>query len=251
MIKMIKPITALAVLILCFGFAAPAFGQTKNTTPPKKDMAKDTAKDSKDAMPPGAESESGDEETQPVQAAVLWISSVEVIRSTHEPALDVIRVRAITSTEGWESGELVPMTKGAPEDGMLDLAFIAQAPTDASAPAKSPTIEAVFTLEEGHPFRGVRVYSATNRVLLKQIPGYVEAPNPPNDCTECLGKYFVAKGENPPSGVNADQVVREETLPKTVHVIKADDGIGKLDSDPNRLTLVLGESGKIIIAVWD
>ncbi len=182
---------------------------------------------------------------------MLWITSVEVMRSTHEPALDVVRVRGITSSDGWESGELVPMTKGTPNDGVLDLAFIAQAPTEAAAPSKNPTIEAVFTLEEGHPFHAVRVYGATNRVVLKQIPGYIESTEPPIDCSECVGKYFVAKGDTPPSGVAADQIVKEETLPKTAHVIKADDGIGKLDSDPNRLTLVLGESGKIIIAVWD
>jgi hypothetical protein len=173
------------------------------------------------------------------------------MRSTHEPTLDVIRVRGITSSDGWEEGELVPLTKGNPVDGMLDLAFIAQAPTDPAAPSKNPVIEAVFTIEPGHPYKGVRVHGATNRVTLKAIPGFAEAPPPPNDCTECIGKYYVGKGEAAPAGVNAEEIVREETLPKSVHVIKATDGIGKLDSDPNRLTLVLGEDGRIVIAVWD
>jgi hypothetical protein len=248
---MIKPITAIAVLSFVLGFAAPAFGQAKaNNLPPKTKTT--AAKDAKDATGTEAPGEgSSDEDSAPTEAPVLWVTSVEVMRSTHQPELDIVRVRGITSTEGWESGELVPMTKGTPNDGMLDLAFIAQAPTDPAAPAKSPSIEAIFTLEPGHPYRGIRVYGATNRVVLKQIPGYAESAEAPNDCSECIGKYFVAKGENPPAGVNADQVVREETLPKTAHVIKADEGIGKLDSDPNRLTLVLGESGKIIIAVWD
>jgi hypothetical protein len=252
---MIKPITAVVVLSFVLGFAAaPAFGQTKGTTQSQKNQApagKSTspAANSKDA--PGEPPAAGAEEEETTEAPVLWITSVEVMRSAHEPPLDIVRVRGVTSSDGWESGELVPMTKGTPDDGVLDLAFIAQAPTEASAPSKNPTIEAIFTLEEGHPFHAVRVYGATNRLVLKQIPGYIESTDAPIDCSECVGKYYVAKGDNPPAGVNADQIVREETLPKTAHVIKADEGIGKLDSDPNRLTLVLGESGKIIIAVWD
>jgi hypothetical protein len=255
---MIKPITAVALLSFVLGFSvAPAFGQTKGTTQSQKSQAgaskaapsKDS-KDSADAQPPAGGGQAEEEET--TEAPVLWITSVEVMRSAHEPPLDIIRVRGITSSDGWEQAELIPMTKGAaPDDGVLDLAFVAQAPTDAAAPTKNPTIEAIFTLEEGHPYRAIRVFGATNRVTLKQIPGYIESTNAPIDCSECIGKYYVAKGENPPAGVNADQVVREETLPKTAHVIKGDEGIGKLDSDPNRLTLVLSESGKILIAVWD
>ncbi|MGA7625754.1 MAG: hypothetical protein WB630_03180 [Candidatus Acidiferrales bacterium] len=173
------------------------------------------------------------------------------MRSTHGPQLDVVRVRGITSTDGWEEGELVPLTKGTPPDGMLDLAFVAQPPSNSTTPAKSPVIEAIFTMEPGHPYKGVRVHGATNRVTVKTIPGYGEAPPPPDDCTTCIGKYFVAKGENPPSGVSADSIVHEESLPKTLRVVKPTDGLGKLESDPNRLTLVLGEDGRIVIAVWD
>jgi hypothetical protein len=79
----------------------------------------------------------------------------------------------------------------------------------------------------------------------------MEAPAAPGDCTDCIGKYYLAKGETAPAGVNADSIVREESLPNTVHVIKAGEGIRKLDSDPNRLTLVLNDEGRIVIAVWD
>ncbi len=54
-----------------------------------------------------------------------------------------------------------------------------------------------------------------------------------------------------PAGVSASDIVREESLPKRLHVIRATDGVGKLDSDPNRLTLVLSEEGRIVIAAWD
>jgi len=246
----VKSVVALAVFTLCFGtvLGSSAFAQAKPTAPPKNQQTPAA----KDAQPPDQSSEAEPEEdTEPNFAPVLWITSVEALHSTHEPPLDVIRVRGITSTEGWESGELVPLTKGTSPDGILDLAFIAHAPTDSTAPSKNPVIEAVFTIEPGHPFKGVRVHGATNRVLLKSLPGFAEAPAPPNDCTDCVGKYFVAKGDSAPSGVSADNVVREETLPKSVHVIKPTEGIGKLDSDPNRLTLIIGEDGRIVIAVWD
>jgi hypothetical protein len=247
---MIKSIGAVALLSFCWGtvLGPSAYAQVKPTTPAKSQPAPGIQSG---APPdPSAESAPSDDST-PNFAPVLWITSVEAMRSTHEPALDVIRVRGITSTEGWEAAELVPLTKGAPPDGILDLAFIAQAPADSTAPSKSPVIEAVFTIEPGHPFRGVRVHGATNRVTLKSIPGYAESAAAPDDCTNCVGKYFVGKGETAPAGVSADDVVREETLPKSVHVVKPTEGIGKLDSDPNRLTLVLGEDGRIVIAVWD
>ncbi len=252
MIKIIKPITAVAMLSFVLGYAGPALGQAKAPTPQGKPAAGAAptgapTKEGEQAEPPAA----APEEEDVTEAPVLWITSVELIRSAHEPSLDIVRVRGITGSEGWESGELIPMTKGKPDDGILDLAFVAQAPTDPSDPADGPTIEATFTLEPGHPYKGVRVYGATNRLVLKTLPGYVEAPAAPNSCSTCVGKIFVAKGASAPSGVSADQVVREETLPKTVHVITSDEGLGKLDSDPNRLTLVLGEGGKILIAVWD
>jgi hypothetical protein len=249
--SMIHSIAAAALLSLALGTAlAPsAFAQAKPAPAAKFQQAPPA----KDAAPPEPSSEGSgpSDDSAPNFAPVLYITSVEAMRSTHEPALDVIRVRGLTSSEGWESGELVPLTKGKPVDGILDLAFIAQAPTDPATHSKNPEIEAVFTMEPGHPFKGVRVYAATNRVTLRAIPGYSEAPAPPNDCSECIGKYYLPKGETAPAGVSAESMVREESLPTTVHVIKAGEGIRKLDTDPNRLTLVLNDEGRIVIAVWD
>jgi len=243
-----KTVTSVLVFGLCLGTALTpsAFAQTSSAPPKNQPSAMPND------GPPEPARESEETESVPQKfAPVLWISSVEAISSTHGPKLDVIRVRGLTSTEGWEGGELVPLTKGAPVDGFLDLAFVAQAPINSTSPSKSPAIEAVFVIEPGHPYTGVRVHSATNRVTLKSLPGYGEAPPPPADCTDCVGKYFVGKGETPPSGANSANVVHEENLPKTLHVVKPTDGIGKLDPDPNRLTLVIGEDGRIVIAVWD
>ncbi len=242
-----KWITAAAVFSLCF-FGTSAFAQTSSTAP-NKTQAPPTAQSGAPPEESGEPEQPGPEE--PKLAPVLWVMSVEAMSSTHGPQLDVIRVRGITSTDGWEDAELVPLTKGTPPDGFLDLAFVAKAPTDSTSPSKSPVIEAVFTLEPGHPFKGVRVHGATNRVTLKAIPGYAEAPPPPGDCTDCVGKYFVAKGEAAPAGVRSGDVIHEESLPSMLHVVKPSGGIGKLDSDPNRLTLVIGDDGRIVIAVWD
>jgi hypothetical protein len=242
-----KWIIAAVIFSVCL-FGTSAFAQTGSSTP-KKGQAAPTAQS--EPTPEELAEQEQTEAEAPKVAPVLWIMSVEAMSSTHAPTLDVIRVRGITSNDGWEDAELVPLTKGTPPDGMLDLAFVAKAPADSTSPSKSPVIEAVFTLEPGHPFKGVRVHGATNRVTLKAIPGYAEAPPPPADCTDCVGKYFVAKGETAPSGVSANEVIHEESLPKMLHVVKPTEGIGKLDSDPNRLMLVIGDDGRIVIAVWD
>lgn len=181
-------------------------------------------------------------------APVLWITSVEVMRSTHAPQLDVVRVRALASTEGWQSAELVPLTHGVPSDGMLDLAMVAEAPEDSTAPTPYPEIEAVFTIEPGHPFKGVRVHGASNSVSLHTLPGYEAAPAPPKDCTTCEGKLFVSKGKTAPASAEA---VHEEDLPRNLRVIHAEEGINSIDSNPNRMTILLDENDKIITVIWD
>ena len=128
--KMIQSIAAAALFSLALGAAlAPsAFAQAKPASAPKSQQAP-PAKDSGQPADSASEDPAPAEDAAPNFAPVLYVTSVEAMRSTHEPALDVIRVRGLTSSEGWESGELVPLTKGKPADGILDLAFIAQAPT--------------------------------------------------------------------------------------------------------------------------
>ena len=36
-----------------------------------------------------------------------------------------------------------------------------------------------------------------------------------------------------------------------VRILRPADGVGRLDADPNRLTLVLGDDGRVSIAMWD
>jgi hypothetical protein len=187
----------------------------------------------------------------PHTTSVFWISSVEVMRSTHAPLLDVIRVRGLASTEGWESAELIPLTKGVPADGFLDLVLVAEAPADSTAPSAFVNVEALFTIEPGHPFKGVRVHGAENRVTVKSFPGYTEAPTHPLDCSSCVGKYFVRKGETSAATRAQNAIVHEEDLPHNLHVIRETEGVGSLSSDPNRLTILLNAEGQIVAAMWD
>jgi hypothetical protein len=108
------------------------------------------------------------------QIPVLQVTSVEVIRSAHGPTLDIIRARGLTGTDGWDQGELVPLTSGPSPDGILDLIFVARAPADAMEATGFAPIEAIFPIEPGHPFTGVRVHGASGPVTLKTLPGYAE-----------------------------------------------------------------------------
>lgn len=186
-----------------------------------------------------------------IRAPVLRIASVEVIRSAHGPTLDIIRVRGYASSGGWEDAELVPLTRGTPTDGILELMLVARAPIEAMEATGFETIEAIFPLESSHPFKGVNVHSASDSVSLTQLPGYAEGKPAGEDCSKCVGKVFVAKGAAAPAGKSSAEMVKEEQLPATSRVIKHSDGIPTADSNPNRLTLVLNREGKITTAIWD
>jgi hypothetical protein len=188
---------------------------------------------------------------QSVQAAVLHITSVEVIRSTHAPVMDIIRVRGLTSTSGWEEAELIPLTRGVPQNGVLEMVLVARAPSEAVEASGFETIEAIFPLEPDHPFKGVNVHSASESVSIGALPGYTERQRPVEDCSHCVGKIFVPKGGAAPAGKAAAELVREEQLPAGSRVIRPTDGIASSDSNPNRLTLVLTEQGRIATAIWD
>lgn len=184
-------------------------------------------------------------------APVLKITGIEVMRSARPPELDIIRVQGVTSTDAWEGPQLVPLTRNPSPEGVLELLLVARAPTDAMSPTAFGKVEAIFAIEPGHPYTKVRVRGASNSVLLAKLPGWVESPAPVQDCSGCVGKVFVARGATAPAGVAAADIVREEDLPPALRVLRPADGVAKFDPDPNRLTIVLGDSGRIVSAVWD
>src|ERR1700733_9863444 len=152
-------------------------------------MAQTSPADQSRSGPPGQAS--GGSDSPQIRAPVLRITSIEVIRSSHGPALDIIRVRGLASSGGWEEAELVPLTRGAPPDGMLELVFVARAPAEASNATGFEVVEAIFPIESNHPFKGVNVRSATESVRVKEFPGYAEGKAAGEDCAKCVGKGFV------------------------------------------------------------
>ncbi|HYC09154.1 MAG TPA: hypothetical protein VEC10_05910 [Steroidobacteraceae bacterium] len=215
---------------------------TVTTTPDRSPAGSPPAQE-----PPG--SAASDQEG--IEAPVLQITSVEVIRTAHAPVLDIIRVRGLASSSGWEEAELLPLTRGKPADGMLHLMFVARAPAEAMEANGFETVEAIFPLETDHPFKGVNVHSATDSVTVSSIPGYSEGKAAGDDCHKCVGKVFVARGSAAPSGKPASELVKEEQLPPIKRVIGPADGIPTADSNPNRLTLILNREGRIVTAVWE
>ncbi len=191
----------------------------------------------------------------PPAAVVPWpvtmVTSVEVLRSERAGGLDVIRVRGLVSSSAWSSPHLIPITQGEPVDGILDLIFQGTVPTSPAPLGPFMPFEALLPVDKGHPYKGVRVRSGTNAITLKTLPGYAEIAAPKEDCAKCRGKFFVAKGAQPPAGAAADSIVREADLPWNLRVIKPTDGLPSYAFDPNRLTLVLSEDGRIVDAAWD
>ena len=240
MMKSTGAAAALFAVTLSAGIAGPAFAQ--NAAQPRSNGAA--------APTPAAAGQAADEQPE-VRAPVLKVVSVEVIRSTHGTTLDIVRVRGLTSSQGWEEAELVPLTRGTPKDGMLELMFVARAPSEAMEATGFEPIEAIFPIESSHPFKGVNVHGATESVTLTQLPGYAEGKGSAEDCSKCVGKVFVAKGTVAPAGKSAAEVVKEEQLPPLSRVIKHSDGIASAESNPNRLTLVLSRDGTISSAIWD
>jgi hypothetical protein len=254
--KLTGTITA-ALVMVCATLGLTTDGLAQGTSGDKQIKTQPQGVQTKGAQPqnaaaPYADPDEGD--TVAISDAwepVLQVTGIEVMRSTRPPELDIIRVHGVSATEAWEDPELVPLTHAPAPDGILELLLVAHGPTDAVPPTGFGTMEAIFVIEPGHPYKGIRVRGATNSLTLPRLPGYVEAPAPVQDCMNCIGKYFVAKGTSLPAGAGSGDVVREEDLPSTLRVLKPGDGVAKLDSDPNRLTLVLSGDGRIAIAVWD
>jgi hypothetical protein len=109
-------------------------------------------------------------------------------------------------------------------------------------------VAAIFALEQDHPFKGVRVRGSQNAIDLKQIPGSSQATLNVNDCKDCMGKRFASKGH---AEAGQPGIIREEDLPKALRLIRPSDGIGDVEQDPNRLTLILDEEDTIVEAFWE
>ena len=179
---------------------------------------------------------------------VLYVTSVEVLRTSTDPRLDIVRVTGLTSSQGWSDPELVPTYAGKPLDDVLDLQLIATSPLQSQAADGFVPIGAVFTLEENAPFKGVRVRASENTLEVKPIPGLKQADITVDSCKDCIGKKFAERGQAPAGQAG---VVRQEDLPKILRWIIPSRGIRGITHNPNRLNLILGDDNTIVQAYWE
>jgi hypothetical protein len=195
-----------------------------------------------------AEPAASAQSTPGTELPVLYVTSVEVMRTSTEPKLDIVRVTGLTGSQGWSAPQLVPTYVGKPLDGVLDLQFIATMPQQTQPAEGFVPISAVFPLEEGHLFKGVRVRASENAIEVKQMPGSNQAQINVNDCKDCVGKKFVERVQ---AQSGQQGVVRQEDLPKVLRWIVPSRGIRGITHNPNRLNLILGDDNTIIAAYWE
>ena len=188
------------------------------------------------------------ETTPGTELPVLYVTSVEVMRTSTDPKLDIVRVMGLTGSQGWSAPQLVPTYVGKPLDDILDLQFIATMPEQTQPAEGFVPIGAVFPLEEGHAFKGVRVRASENAIEVKQMPGMNQTQIDVNDCKDCIGKKFVEHGQ---AQSGQQGVVRQEDLPKVVRWIVPSRGIRGITHNPNRLNLILSDDNTIIAAFWE
>ncbi|HVY16965.1 MAG TPA: hypothetical protein VHB27_17215 [Rhodopila sp.] len=250
---MARPHRLILAAVLALGTYGPALAQQgparKAGTP-----AYQPPPHARQATQPGDQPSAAreDSETEQQQSYPIFaVTSIEALRTTHAPVTDVVVVNGVTSAEGWTGGELVPLRRGGPSDGVLDLVFVADAPTDSAVPAHYVPIQAIIPLEAGHPFKGVRVRSATNALVIHDFPGYAAAKPPADPCGPCIGKVLVPRNGTPPAGVPASDIVRAADLPPDTRVIHPDDGVSDVTPNPNRLTIIVGVDGHIVDAAWE
>jgi hypothetical protein len=185
---------------------------------------------------------------KPAEMPVLYVTGVEVLHSATETKIDIIHVTGLVSSLGWSAPQLVPFFYGKPADDVLDLQLIASPPEQSQKAEGFVPISAMFTLEAGHPFKGVRVRASANALELKQMPGVAQTEIKINDCKECIGKKFAEKGK---ASAGTANVVREEDLPRGFRAVLPTRGVAGIVHNPNRLNLVLDDKNTIVMTFWE
>ena len=206
--------------------------------------------------PPGGSAQQGQDQgaagpsgaARPLEMPALYVTGIEVLRSAVEPKFDIIRVTGLVSSHGWSSPQLIPFFYGKPADDVLDLQLIASSPQQSQKAEGFIPIGAMFTLEPGHAFKGVRVRASANALELKQLPGVAHTAITAADCKECVGKKFAEKGKAPAAAPN---VVREEDLPRGFRTIAPTHGVAGIVHNPNRINLILDDNHTIVMAFWE
>jgi hypothetical protein len=213
----------LAALLAATLLSSPVFAQSSSAPPSSTPAA--------NAAPQGAnEEQEGPPEIEAFHRPLLAVTSVEVTRAG---ALTSVHVDGIASSDGWGDAVLVPLVHGIPSDGVLDLIMVAEPPSDAMPANGFKHLDATLLIEENHPYKAVRVRSATNVATLHSLSGKAEAKVEMSDCHDCIGHPVATTG-----------------LPKGTRILSPTDPFEDVQPNPNRLTLLVGEDGKVIEAMW-
>ncbi|HVC52803.1 MAG TPA: hypothetical protein VND87_12355 [Stellaceae bacterium] len=236
-----KLCAAAASVALIAGFGGIAAAQQPPKTvasgPPGAGSYPDTSQESDAAGPSGA--------SRPLEMPVLYVTSIEVMPTSANPKLDIIRVTGLASSAGWSAPQLVPFFYGKPADGILDLQFIATSPEQSQKAEGFQPLSALFTLEAGHDFKGVRVRAGANAIELKQMSGSVQTTIKADSGGDMIGKKFVEKGPAGPGVVTAAE------LPRGFRTITPTHGVAGITHNPNRLNVILDSDSKIVMTFWE
>ncbi|HZT87198.1 MAG TPA: hypothetical protein VFA12_04455 [Stellaceae bacterium] len=186
--------------------------------------------------------------TRALEMPIIYVTGIEVTQGTLEPKVTEVRVTGLTSSQGWSNPQLVPFYYGKPADDILDLQFIATSPEYTQKASGWVPISAMFTIEQGQTFKGVRVRAGANALQLNQLPGVAQTTIKAIDCTQCIGKKFAEKGT---AAAGTPNVVRAEELPRGYRVIVPSHGVAGIVHNPNRLNLILDDNNTIVMVFWE
>src|SRR5260370_5215800 len=106
-----------AVVVMSAGFAGAALAQGGQ---PAAQGAPAGGAEGGAAGPAGA--------SRPLEMPGLYVTGIEVLRSTVEPKFDIIHVPGLVSSQGCSNPQLVPFFYGTPPDDVFDLQLIATSP---------------------------------------------------------------------------------------------------------------------------
>jgi hypothetical protein len=232
-----------AVAVLAMSLSGAAFAQqAAPATAPSGGSSlgyQQSGADDNAAGPSGA--------TRALDVPVLYVTGIEVLHATLEPKIDVIRVTGLVSSAGWSAPQLVPFFYGKAADDVLDLQFIATSPEQSQKAEGFQPVTADFTLEAGHPFKGVRVRAYGNALELKGMNGNAQMQIKISDGKDCIGKKFVEKGQ----GQAGPGIISGGDLPPDYRPIGPTHGVKGEVHNPNRINLVLDADNKIVMAFWE
>jgi hypothetical protein len=238
-----KLCTVAAALALTAGLAGGAWAQGQAAAPAAGQATDNASQGYVQQGSPDAAGPSG--AARALAMPLLYVTSVEVVRTAADPKLDIIRVTGLAASAGWNNPQLVPFFYGKPADDVLDLQFIGDSPDQSQKADGFVPVGAVFTLDAGHPFKGVRVRAGANALELKAMPGSADAKITADSGKDLIGKKFAEKG---PAGPG---VVTAADLPRGFRTIAPTHGVAGITHNPNRLDLILDDQSKIVMAFWE